>query len=103
MHEKYGKDGLVCVSVSVDDAEDKDARDAVLTFLQAKKATFTNYLLDEKTEVWQSEWTMKAPPVVRVYGRDGKLARQFDNDDPDNQYTYEDVEHLVRKLLQEKK
>jgi hypothetical protein len=100
MHKKYARDGLVCVSVSVDDPDNKDA---ALKFLRAKNATFANYLLDEDAGVWQSEWKFKGPPAVQVYGRDGKLVRQFDNDDPDSQYTYEDVEHLVQKLLQEKR
>jgi hypothetical protein len=98
MHERYAKDGLVCTSVSVDDVEDKDR---VLTFLKSKKATFANYLLDEKAEVWQNEWEFTAPPAVLVYGRNGKLARKFDNDDPNNPFDYADVEPLVQKLLTE--
>jgi hypothetical protein len=99
MHEKYAADGLVCMSVSVDDPDDK-AR--VLAFLKAKKATFANYLLDEKAEVWQNEWDFTAPPAVLVYGRDGKRAQKFDNEDPNKPFDYTDVEPLVRKLLNQK-
>jgi hypothetical protein len=99
MHERYGKDGLVCASVSVDDVAD---RDKALAFLKSKKAMFANYLLDEKAEVWQNEWEFTAPPAVRVYGRDGKLARKFDNEDPKNPFDYADVEPVVRKLLNDK-
>jgi hypothetical protein len=99
MHERYAPDGLVCASVSVDEVDDKER---VLTFLKSKKATFANYLLDETAEVWQNEWQLTAPPAVLVYGRNGKLDRKFDNEDPQNPFDYADVEPLVRKLLNEK-
>jgi hypothetical protein len=99
MHERYGKDGLVCMSVSLDAPEDKDR---VLAFLKIKKAVFANYLLDEKAEVWQNEYEFTAPPAVLVYGRDGKVAHKFDNDDPDKPFDYTDVEPVVRKLLNKK-
>jgi thiol-disulfide isomerase/thioredoxin len=100
LHRKYAKDGVLCVSVSLDSPDD---REAALTFLKEKGATFPNYLLDEDTAVWQNTWKFKGPPAVRVYGPDGKLARQFDYDDPNNQFDYKDVQQLVQKLLQEKK
>jgi hypothetical protein len=99
MHNKYAADGLVCMSVSIDDL---DAKDRALAFLKAKKATFANYLLDEKAEVWQNTWDLTAPPAVLVYGRDGKRARKFDSEDPNHPFDYSDVEPLVRKLLNEK-
>jgi len=95
MHKKHGKDGVVCMSVSVDLVEDKDK---ALKFLRAKGATFANYLLDDETQVWQDHWDLSGPPAVLVYGRDGKLARRFVND-ANGQYTYADVEKFVQKLL----
>jgi thiol-disulfide isomerase/thioredoxin len=100
LHRKYAKDGVLCVSVSLDSPDDKEA---ALKFLKEKGAAFPNYLLDEDTAVWQNTWKLKGPPAVRVYGKDGKLAKQFDYDDPNNQFEFKDVEQLVRKLLQEKK
>jgi hypothetical protein len=103
MHRKYGPDGLVCLSVSVDEPEEKDELPAlkkrVLDFRTKQKADFANYLLDEESGVWQNKWKIKAPPAALVFGPDGKLARKFDNDDPDHEFTYEDVEPVVRKLL----
>jgi thiol-disulfide isomerase/thioredoxin len=96
MHRKHAAEGVVCMSVSLDPATEKAN---ALKFLQKQKAAFPNYLLDEGPEVCQNEWEFKAPPAVMVYGRDGKLARKFDSDDPNNQFTYADVEPFVRKLL----
>ena|SRR5579884_205807 len=96
MHERYGKDGLVCVSVNVDELENKDR---ALAFLKKRQAEFSNYLLDEEAEVWQNRLKLTGTPAVLVYGRDGKLVRKFEDTDPDHPFTYEDVEKFVRPLL----
>jgi thiol-disulfide isomerase/thioredoxin len=95
LHEKYAKKGVVCVSVSVDPLEDQEK---TLEFLKKQKATFTNYLFDEKQKVWQDHFHILGPPAVFVYGPDGKLARHFDPD-VGGGYTYADVEKLVERLL----
>jgi hypothetical protein len=96
MHEKYAKQGVVCMSVSVDLKEDYEA---ALKFLQKQKATFANFLLDEKQKVWQDHFSIIGPPAVFVYDRDGKVT-PFNNND--KEYTYADVEKLVKKLLESK-
>lgn len=98
LHKKYAKDGLLCMSVSLDDTE---KRDIALAFLKSKQATFPNYLLDEGEKGWD-KLDIKSIPAVFVFGRDGKLARRFTGDDPDNQFTYADVESFVNALLREK-
>jgi hypothetical protein len=48
---------------------------------------------------------LAAIPAVYVYGRDGKLAKRFDNDNiktEDEAFTYEDVNKLVNELLKKK-
>lgn len=95
LHQRYAKEGVVCMSVSLD--EPKQHNDA-LTFLKAKQAAFPNYLLDEGEKGWD-HLDLKGIPAVFVYDRQGKLARRFTGDDPDNQYTYADVEKFVQKLI----
>jgi thiol-disulfide isomerase/thioredoxin len=95
LHQRYAKAGVVCVSVSLDEVKHHDR---ALAFLQSQKAAFPNYLLDEGEAVWD-KLDLKSIPAVFVFGRDGKLARKFTNDDPDNQYTYADVEKFVKQLL----
>src|ERR1700722_15740050 len=87
LHKKYAKDGLVCVSVSVDDAE--EGAPAALKFLQKQNATFTNYRIFESDDVWQPRWRFKGPPAVFVFDRQGRRAGKFTNDDPDEQFSYE--------------
>jgi len=98
MHRKYGKDGVVCLSVSVDPNE-KDSRDAALHFLKKQGAVFANYLLDEDATVWGEKLDMSGPPAVFVFDRDNRRAGKFDYSDPDKQYSYDDIDRLVRQLL----
>lgn len=99
LHRRYAKDGLVCMSAAVDPPAQ---REAALAFLKSKGAAFANYLLDEDPAVWQQKWDLKGVPAVFVFDRAGKRAARFDNDDPAKQFTYDDVERLVRRLLAEK-
>ncbi len=38
--------------------------------------------------------------MVLVFDRQGQLARKFDMDDPDNQFTHEDVAELVAEMVE---
>jgi thiol-disulfide isomerase/thioredoxin len=98
LHQRYAKDGLVCISVTVDAP---GRRDDALKFLTKTNATFANFLIDEKPDVWQDKWKLYGPPAVFVFGRDGRRAAKYDSNDPDQHYTYDDVEKLVKDLLRE--
>lgn len=102
MHHKYGKDGLVVISVALDDIRDKDDPDAlkrVNEFLRAKKATFTNLLLDETTEFWQKQLRFIAPPCQFVFDRKGKWTQFIPAEAEIDQKV---VEKLVVELLRQK-
>src|SRR5688500_1733085 len=93
MHLKHALDGLVCLSVSVDDIEEKDK---ALAFLKKQSATLANYLIDEPAETWQTKLDASAPPTMIVIGRDGKRIKRFTGDEP---FTYDDVRKVVDAAL----
>jgi hypothetical protein len=96
MQRKYGKDGFVAVSVSVDDPQKQEDVDLALKFLRAQNAEFTNLLLDEPLETWSDKLGSSLTPFVFVFDRDGRLAEKFEG----KKATYEDnIEPLVQKLL----
>jgi len=98
LHHRYGKDGLVCMSLNLDDIP--DLKKLAPGFLRDKKAMFANFWLEEGIDGAQKHWKFEPIPVVVVYGRDGKLARVFNNNDPcKDAFTYKQVEDLVKKLL----
>jgi hypothetical protein len=97
MHRKYATDEFAAVSVDLDDPAEEGVRDKVLKFLRSQKATFTNLILDEKPEVWQTKLRFDGPPCVFVFDRTGKMAKQFKDE-----FSYDDVEKLVKELLGKK-
>jgi hypothetical protein len=97
MQRKYAKDGLVAVSVSLDDPEDKEAPERILKFLKAKNAEFTNLHLDESSDLWEERLKIDLPPAVFVFDREGRLAGKFEGEKQANYETK--IEPLVTELL----
>jgi hypothetical protein len=96
MRDKYGKDGLTVITVSLDeDAQTPEVQDKVRKLLESKKAgQFTNLMLDEKLEFWQQKLKFDGPPSFYVFGRDGKLIKQL----KDN-FEFDEVEKLVAESI----
>ncbi|HJZ58690.1 MAG TPA: TlpA disulfide reductase family protein [Gemmataceae bacterium] len=74
LHQKYADKGLVCVSVSLDDLEDKGK---ALDFLKEKGATFPNFLLSvsgkEEDKKLEERYGLRgAIPHMVVFGRSGE-------------------------------
>jgi thiol-disulfide isomerase/thioredoxin len=97
MHQKYAGRGLVVVSVSIDDSKDRDAIEEAQKFLRAKKATMTNFLLDEGPAVWQKKLGSESVPVVFVFNRAGQIEKKYTESPKPAE-----VDSLVEKLLQQK-
>jgi thiol-disulfide isomerase/thioredoxin len=93
MHRKFAKDGLVAVSVSLDEPPQ---REAALRFLQSQGAHFTNLLLDVDQETWQEKFHAFGPPLVFVFDKDGKW-RQFKYEKG-----YAEAEKYVQELMHAK-
>ena len=102
MYRKYASKGLAVISLSLDDPTDKVAVAEAERFLKAKKAVCTNVLLDENFGDGFDKLKISAIPAVFLYGPDGKEVKRFTLDDPNNQFTYDDVEKTVVALLDAK-
>ena len=102
MHRKYASKGLAVISLSLDDPTDKAAVAEAEKFLKEKKAVCTNVLLDESFGEGFEKLNIGAIPAVFLYGPDGKEVKRFTMDDPNNQFTYDEVEKAVVALLDAK-
>src|SRR5207247_185139 len=98
LNQKHGNDPFLAVSVSLDDLTEDGTKAKVQKFLDAQKATFTNLILNEKPEVWQAKLKIDGPPLVMVFGRDGRLEQRYPND-KDKDVDYAVIEKLVTELL----
>jgi thiol-disulfide isomerase/thioredoxin len=102
MHKKFGPKGLAVISLSLDDPADSAAVKEAERFLKEKKAAFTNVLLNENFGDGFDKLNINGIPAVFIFGPDGKEVKRFTMDDPNNQFTYDDVEKAVANLLDAK-
>ena len=84
------------ITVSLDEEPQKpEVQQKVRKLLESKKAyDFINLILDEKLEFWQEKLKFDGPPSFYIFGRDGKLIKQF----KDN-FEFDEVEKLVDESL----
>lgn len=100
MSKKYAEKGLAAVSLTLDDREDAQAVADAEKFLREQGATFTNVLLDEDFGTGYEKLDINAIPAVFVFGPDGKEVKRYTLDDPNSQFTYEQVEKDVAAMLE---
>jgi hypothetical protein len=103
MHRKYAKDGLVAVSVSLDDPADMPVQARALAFLKKQGATFLNVLLDEKPEFYQDRLKIDGPPCVYIFNRDNRWVLKRDGTGDAGRVDYDLFEKRIVELLAEKK
>lgn len=94
LHRKYKDQGVVVMSVSIDEPKDEPR---ALEFLKSQQAEFPNFLLPY--DDWTEHWQIKGIPIVLVLDKEGKLLKRFDRDDPDNPFRYEDVDRFLASLV----
>lgn len=90
LHEKYVKQGLVAMSVSVDIEDDRADAHA---FLKKHRATFANYFTGAEKDRFMVAWGIEGVPTVVVFDRDGKPVARMPG------VPYSHVEKIVQKLL----
>jgi hypothetical protein len=98
MQKQYAAEGLVCLSVNID--EEKEEQANALKFLQKQNVTFPNFLLDEPEKVWKDKWNVKGVPLTFIFDRDGIRARKFTDGGEEIE---KDLDNLVLELLRRKK
>ena len=99
MHKKYADKGLAVISLSLDDVEKPKKIAEAKAFLVEKGATFRNFVLDETADAAFERLNIVAIPAVFLFGPDGKEIKRFTLDDPNKQFTYDEVEKAIVAAL----
>jgi hypothetical protein len=97
MHQELSKAGLVVITLSVDDPDEKAN---VVKFLEGQKATMQNFILEdpERNEKAGDEKLFHSiPPIVHVFDREGKKAKTFEK-----KKEFETLDAFVKELLEKK-
>ncbi len=107
LHRAHAPD-VVCIAFNMDysgaASETPDSfREPVNQFLTKHGATFLNVISSDAADDVFRRLKLGSIPAVLVYGRDGRLAKRFDNDDAlygDEGFTYEkQIVPLIEQLL----
>ena len=80
-------------------------KERVLKFLTKQEATFENILCNVPSTNSSTRCSSVRFPPSYVFGRDGKLAKRFDNEKAEKEednFTYDDVTKLVEELVKKK-
>lgn len=109
LHKQFGSDKLVCMSASCDFAGIKGMppesyKEQVLEFLTKQEAHFPNVLLNVESDALFEKLDLASNPAVYVFGKEGQIAKRFDNDNAKKgeDFTYEkDIVPFVEKLMKE--
>jgi cytochrome c biogenesis protein CcmG/thiol:disulfide interchange protein DsbE len=95
----YGPRGVRFLSLCLDDRDDPEALDHARGFLSRQAADFPHFLMDEPITAAFEKLDLLGIPAVFVYGRDGALRHRLTGDDPNRQFTDDDVEAAIRSEL----
>lgn len=93
----HAKDGLVLISLTIDEPEDQDG---ALAFLKKQNATFQNFILVDKLkgdDAGDKKLIHSAPPVLHVFDRSGKLVKTLEGKKQGEQ-----IDAIVAELLKQK-
>lgn len=101
LSHRYADRGVQFISTSLDDPTDNEAIAYAREFLVEQHATFPNYLINENITDTFEGLDLMSIPAVFIYGRDGELRYRLTADDPNNQFTDQDVEDAIEGLLAE--
>ncbi|MFN5732540.1 MAG: TlpA disulfide reductase family protein [Planctomyces sp.] len=107
--QKSYAEQVVCISFNVDyvGIKNKPAdfyRPRVEAFLKKQQAQFVNILCTDESDKFFAEQELSSIPAVYVFGKDGKLAKRFDEsllqEGREEAFTYEaDIVPFVKQLI----
>ena len=100
LHDKYGSAGKIrFVSMCLDEREDQKAIERAYDFLVKQRARFDNFRMDEIIPDAFDKLNLVGIPAVLIYDQTGRLRYRLTGDNPNKQFTDEDVEAAIKALL----
>ena len=99
LSERYADAGVTFIAFSLDDRDDAGAMAMASSFIAEQGGRIEHYVTAEVIPDAFEQLDLLGIPAVKIYARDGTLARTLDADDPNDQFTDEDVEEAILELL----
>ncbi|MEZ5332584.1 MAG: TlpA disulfide reductase family protein [Thermoanaerobaculia bacterium] len=99
LSERYADRGVTFIAFSLDDRDDPGAMAMAGSFARKQGGRIEHYVTTEPIPDAFDQLDLLGIPAVKIYARDGTLATALDADDPNHQFTDEDVEEAIEELL----
>lgn len=99
LEKKWGRHGVMFVTLSLDDRDDPDSIEQVRGFLLEQDARIPNYLMDEIIPDAFDQLGLLGIPAVFIYDESGTMAHRLTGDDPNRQFTEADVDEAIHALV----
>lgn len=99
MAHRYPPPEVRFVTLNLDDPRDQAGIDWANEFLAQIGADFEHYHLAANLTASFEALDLNAIPVVLIYDGQGSERFRLSNDDPNRQFTEEDVERAIRSLM----
>jgi thiol-disulfide isomerase/thioredoxin len=101
MHDEYSPKGVQIVALNLDNRQDTMAVQQAQEFLNEINATFDNYHMDENLIDAFERFKLVGIPAVIIYDGQGRERFRLTGDNPNDQFTDEDIENAINELLAE--
>lgn len=99
LHERYKDHNVQFVSMNLDDREDTQSLKIAEKFLKKMNATFDHFRMDENLLVAFEKIDLIGIPAVLIYDESGHEKYRLTGDNPNKQFTDEDIEAALLELL----
>lgn len=103
MHDEYSPKGVQIVALNLDNRQDPMAVQQAQEFLNEINATFDNFHMDENLIDAFERFKLVGIPAVIIYDGQGRERFRLTGDNPNAQFTDEDIENAINALLAEQK
>ncbi len=101
LSKKYRDSEVQFVSLNLDDKNSEEDLNLAKEFLTKMEADFPHYLMNENMMDAFEKLDFLSIPVVQIYDASGTKRYQLSGDNPNNQFTDDDVEAAVLALIAE--
>lgn len=99
MNKEFKGKGVKFISLLLEDPEESEAIERAKGFLIKQQADFEHYFMNGNLMLSFEKLDLLGIPAVFIYGRDGKLYQRLTGDNPNKQFTENDIKITIEKLI----
>jgi thiol-disulfide isomerase/thioredoxin len=101
MQQDYKKEKVRFVSLLLEDPDEPEAINQAKQFLASQKADFNHYFMNENLMKSFEDLDLLGIPAVYIYSSDGLFHSKLTGDNPNKQFTEQDIKNTINDLLKQ--